>query len=349
MLTRWRIAIAAMRGAGGPYPVAGPSLSLATAALRAPASALAPYRAEVRRERQVLGELLAEHGAEVIPSQANFVFAMTPRADWLFAGLASLGIAVRRFPDRPGLRDTLRISCPGDVDAFAELHGALATALRPQALLFDLDGVLADVRQSYRQAIVQTAASFGVKIAPEEITAAKAAGDANNDWVLTRRLLAAHGREVSLDATTERFESLYQGELCERETLCVSREWLEALARRLPLGIVTGRPRADAERFLRRHEIEPCFATVVCMADAAAKPSPAPVRLALDRLGCDRAWLFGDTVDDVRAARAAGVLPLGVVAPGEDPVACGHALRTAGAARVLNDVTELTDLQDVLP
>ena len=40
------------------------------------------------------------------------------------------------------------------------LEAALGAALRPEALLLDMDGVMADVSASYRGAIVQTAARF---------------------------------------------------------------------------------------------------------------------------------------------------------------------------------------------
>jgi phosphoglycolate phosphatase-like HAD superfamily hydrolase len=70
------------------------------------------------------------------------------------------------------------------------------------------------------------------------------------------------------------------------------------------------------------------------MEDAPLKPDPAPVRLALSQLGVSRAWFVGDTPDDARAARSAGALPLGVLAPGEhDPLP----LHRAGAGRVLTD------------
>ena len=47
------------------------------------------------------------------------------------------------------------------------------------------------------------------------------------------------------------------------------------------------------------------------MEDAPAKPSPMPVELALQRLGIRRAWMLGDTPDDIVSARQAGVLPFG--------------------------------------
>ena len=212
----------------------------------------------------------------------------------------------------------------------------------PDAILFDLDGVLADVRDSYRLAMVGAAAAFGVDITREAIAAAKTEGDANNDWVLTRRMLAARGVDVSLAEVTERFEALYQGGLWRRERLLVPAERIAGWARRLPLGIVTGRPRADAERFLAHFEIAGCFGASVCMGEAAAKPDPAPVRLCLEQLGVTRAWMLGDTPDDIRAALGAGVVALGVNAPGEDATA---ALLAAGAARIVDP----NELEGLLP
>jgi len=143
---------------------------------------------------------------------------------------------------------------------------------------------------------------------------------------------------------TARFQSLYLGSLRERETLIPKVDVLKELAARRPLAIVTGRPRAEAEWFLQRAGIARFFGAVVAMEDAPAKPNPAPVRLALERLGVRRAWMIGDTPDDMRAAGQAGVVPLAVVAPGDDPSLADRALRDAGAARVLGQLTDLLEL-----
>jgi phosphoglycolate phosphatase-like HAD superfamily hydrolase len=82
------------------------------------------------------------------------------------------------------------------------------------------------------------------------------------------------------------------------------------------------------------------------MEDAPIKPDPAPVRLALERLRVATAWMVGDTPDDLRAARGAGVLPVGVVAPGDDPAGTTTSLRSAGAAAVL---TATREILEVLP
>lgn len=341
--------IALLRRVGQPYPVSGPSLAAAEALVDR--GDVTRHVAEVRRRRAGLTAVLAGRGAEVLPSQGNFVLARFAGAAWVREGLAGLGIAVRAFPGRPGFDGWLRITVPPDDDALARLERALDVVLAPEALLLDMDGVLADVSRSYREAIRATSAAYGVVVTPEEITAAKAEGDANDDWELTRRLLAGHGVEVPLEEVIERFEALYQGGpgrpgLKEREVLVPSPETLPALARRLPLAIVTGRPRADAEAFLERFGLADTVSALVSMEDGPGKPAPDPVRLALDRLGVRRAWLVGDTPDDVRAARAAGVVPLGVVPPGEDGVRWSDVLLRSGAARVLSS---LDHLMEVLP
>jgi len=340
-----------MRTAGGPYGVARPSLAMAEARLREGEADVAAYIRQVRRERGRLEEMLAQWGANVEPSQGNFVFTRFTNALWVRDSLAGLGIAVRAFPDAPGLADALRITCPGGETDFERLCGALDTILRPEALLFDMDGVLADVSQSYRQAIIATAESYGVTLQQAEVTAAKVAGKSNNDWHLTRRLLAERGVDAPLDEVTRRFEALYQGSpenpgLRTKERLLIGKEVLTALTSKVKLGVVTGRPRSDAERFLREKGIEEIIPAVVCMEDAPLKPSPEPVRLAMERLGVKRSWMLGDTADDVAAARAAGLVPLGVVAPGDPIEGAAEKLTAAGAARVLR---QASDVEDLLP
>jgi len=334
-----REVIAKLRTAGAPYPVAAPSVALALRQLANGDAALRAHVACVREERSGLRAHLAALGIDAPPSQANFILAECgDRTPFLKAALAALGVIVRDFPNRPGLATALRITLPGEPLAFERLVAALETVLTPEALLFDMDGVLADVQHSQRAAIAATAESFGVPITSTQVSAAIRAGDAANDWVVTRRLIEEGGRPASLDDVTARFQSLYLGSLREREVLVPTRPFLERLAARLPLGIVTGRPRAEAQWFLERTGIAHLFGTVVAMEDAPAKPDPAPVRLALERLGVRRAWMVGDTPDDMHAAAQAGVLPFAVAAPGDEA--------PEGGARVL---AQLTDLLDLLP
>lgn len=238
-----------LRSCGEPYAVSGPSLAVAEIWLERGATTVDAYVKQVRSERRRLVRTLQSLGADPLPSQANFVLARFPDARWVRDALAGLGIAVRILDDRPDLADSVRITCPGDEQSFGRMETALRTALTPEAILFDLDGVLADVSQSYREAILATALSFGIRLDRDAIATAKLAGNANNDWVLTRRLLAAHGVEATLSQVTERFEAFYQGNadrpgLRRAERLIVPRAQLKRWAARYPLAVVTGRPRA---------------------------------------------------------------------------------------------------------
>lgn len=330
--------VARLRAAGAPYAVAAPSVALALRQLRDGGAAVQAHVARVREDRTALGALLSALGLESLPSQANFVLVECGgRAPFLTAALATLGVVVRSFPNRPGMTGAIRITLPGDPAAFDRLVTTLETVLAPEALLFDMDGVLADVQHSQRAAIAATAGTFGVPVTAAEVAAAIRAGDAANDWVVTRRLIEAGGRGASIEDVTARFQSLYLS-IREREALIPSRSVLERLAARRPLAIVTGRPRAEAEWFLDRAGISHLFGAVVAMEDASPKPDPAPVRLALERLGVRRAWMVGDTPDDMRAAAQADVLPLAVAAPGDEA--------PAGGACVLG---QLTDLLELLP
>jgi histidinol-phosphate aminotransferase len=337
---------------GNPYPVSAVSAGIAVEALT-DLVAMEDYVDRVRTERKELTDFLDSAGARPLPSQANFVLARFVNADWVTAVAASLGVGLRVFPDRPDLDGFVRISLPGDDSDFQRLVSSLERALDPEAIIFDLDGVIADVSGSYRAAIVETAASFGVEVTSEMIGTAKAAGNANDDWDLTRRLCFAAGADVPLQMVKDRFERLYQGDgsdpgLKSEERPLLDRDTLADLARRLPLGIVTGRPSADAYEFLDRFDLGGFFSAVVTREEAPMKPDPGPIRLALARLGVDRAWLVGDTRDDLLAARAAGVVPIGVVAPGDDPARSQDALSDAALVlRTTAQIMEVLDGQDV--
>ena len=339
--------IRALRSVGLPYPASASALHLAQASLD-DVEGLKDAVSRTKGRRKRLEQAISESGAEVYPSQGNFVFARGVDGVWWRDAMAALGIAIRAWPGSESLDDAVRISCPPSDAACSEVCEALEVITTPEALLFDLDGVLADVSASYRQAIIKSAADLGVEATQADIEAIKAEGNANNDWVVTQRVLEKAGVSVSLDVVKARFEAHYQGSdgrapLYLSERFIGDREALADLAKRFPLGIVTGRPRGDAERFLRSLDIEAYFQVVVTMEDAALKPSPEPVQLAMSALGVTRAWMLGDTPDDIVAARKAGVLALGVLAPGAPNTTTTQSLLNAGAARVFEQWDDLKE------
>ncbi len=220
---------------------------------------------------------------------------------------------------------------------------------RPDGILFDLDGVIADVGNSYRACIIRTAADFGCEVSLEDIDAAKRLGNANDDWVLTRDLLAKRGVSAVIEDVIQRFQVHYLGVpgragLREKETLLIEPDLLRGATRRYPSAIVTGRPREDVNRFLQAYRIEDCFRYVVAMEDAPSKPSPDGIRLAMGVLGLVSPWMIGDTPDDMNAAVAAGITPIGV-ASGSGYEANRNALLASGAVVVISDIN---DIQGVL-
>jgi histidinol-phosphate aminotransferase len=334
---------------GNPYPVAALSAALAVERLARPLSELTDFVGEIKRERVELSSVLSDLGTRPLASEANFVLTECDDASWLFSGSAALGVGLRRFPERPGLEAMVRITVPGNQADFDRLTGTLRVVLAPEAIIFDMDGVLADVSRSQTMAIIATAQSFGVQLSADDVETAKASGNTNDDWVLTRDLCEARGVNAPLDQVTERFEAIYQGSdglpgLKAHETPIVDPGTWNRWAGSRPLAVVTGRPRSDAEEFLDRFELRSGVSALVTRDDAPLKPDPAPVALALKTLGVRRAWMLGDTPDDIDAARSAGVVPIGVVAPGDDPGRARQSLRNS--ARVLDNTN---DLEGMLP
>jgi HAD superfamily hydrolase (TIGR01548 family) len=206
----------------------------------------------------------------------------------------------------------------------------MAPSKKYNMCLLDMDGVIAEVSNSYRAAILATCHHYGAKsVSYETISDWKARGGCNNDWKLSLDLIhdSPDGqRGLTLDQVTETFEKFYQGEgetkgFCDTETLIPSRETLEQLAKRSvggKLGIVTGRPRKDCEKFLKLHNIDHLVSVRVCMEDGPPKPDPFPVQKACEMLGIETSpsvILVGDTPDDIRSAIAAGCSGVGVATP----------------------------------
>ena len=124
--------VARLAAAGAPFPLAGPSLRLAEAALAAGDRIVAPHVQAVTRERATLSELLRSLGARPFPSGANFVLARVEGARRIRDALAARGIRVRTFDTLP---DLLRISLPGDPHLFDRLCAGLRSTFAPGDLL----------------------------------------------------------------------------------------------------------------------------------------------------------------------------------------------------------------------
>ena len=176
--------------------------------------------------------------------------------------------------------------------------------MRPTVLLYDWDNTLVDAWLGLTAALNDTFAAFGLPA-----------------WTIddARRRVRSSMREsfpvlfgeTRWEAARDHFLRSMTANHLRHITPMPGVAAVLAAGARWPQGVVSNK----AGRFLRaavgaldwgRH-----FGALVGAGDASAdKPDPAPLRLALARLGlpaCPDVWYLGDTALDMQAARAAGV------------------------------------------
>lgn len=201
-------------------------------------------------------------------------------------------------------------------------------------LAFDMDGVLVDVSESYRETIARTVAHFtGQPITLAEIQEFKNRGGASNDWRLTHEIVGRRGVEKPFEEVKDHFQKLFLGNgndgLILRERWIPKPGLLEGLSEYFRLAVFTGRPREEAAITLQRFAPGIAFDPIIAMEDVREqKPAPDGLYRIFDEFDletpCPYLWeeahlhdgyYVGDTVDDARAARAACIRFVGIAAP----------------------------------
>ena len=187
-------------------------------------------------------------------------------------------------------------------------------------IVFDMDGVLADVTESYREAIVQTVEHYtGQRVSRDLIQQYKNAGGWNNDWALSQKIAADLGVEIPYNQVVDHFNLIFIGAngggLIHREAWFPKPGLLERLRESYGLAVFTGRLLYEAEITLKRFVSGFPFDPLLC-ADHVTNSKPAPDGLlAIQRMKPGSKLIYvGDTVDDARCARAAGVPFIGIAA-----------------------------------
>jgi len=284
--------------------------------------------------------------------------------------------------------------------------------MNADAVVLDIDGVLVDVADSYRRAIVESVDRvYGRTVDDAAVQQFKNAGGFNNDWELTYAaalfvlardagydadvtaftdavgeagggLDAAEAvvRDAGYDAAFDRwapdrlretFQTLYLGTDLYRdleggeppfeargyihdEPVIVDASTIADLTERFAVGVLTGRPAAEADIALSRVGLSVPDAHRFTMDDwAAGKPHPHALTTLADRLDAARVAFAGDTLDDVRTAvNAAESDPdrtyhgVGVLTGGLTGESGRRAYEDAGAAAVVDSVNDLPALLD---
>ena len=193
-------------------------------------------------------------------------------------------------------------------------------------ILFDIDGVIRDVTNSYRMAIQETVCFFcGWRPSIQDIDSIKSEGFWNNDWDLSLEMINRHVRNNNLSFSLptknrliECFENFYFGGnpthdssewsgFIKNETLLVKKNLFDELTQlRIGWGFVSGAELASA-RFVLEQRLGLISAPLIAMGDAPDKPDPTGFislssKLSKIPLGVSNPPIayIGDTVADVK-------------------------------------------------
>ncbi len=217
-----------------------------------------------------------------------------------------------------------------------------------ELIVFDMDGVLVDVSESYRETIVRTVEHFsGVTVTRAQIQDYKNQGGFNDDWKLSHHIIAEHGVAVEFQTVVDYFQGMFHGNgtdgLILRERWMARDGLFDRLAARFDFAIFTGRMRWEAEVTLHRFAPSLRFDPIVGVEGVTA-PKPAPeglLKIAAAAVG-RKIWYVGDTVDDARSARAAAVPFIGIASPDNARRAeVASLFQAENAAAVLDDINQL--------
>ncbi|MGB3634305.1 MAG: HAD family phosphatase [Rubrobacteraceae bacterium] len=214
-----------------------------------------------------------------------------------------------------------------------------------KALLFDLDGTLANTDAVHFPTWMEVLRPHGIEVTREYYDN-RLAGRVNKD-VVDDVLpdLSDEERRKLIDAEEKRSRE----RASEIGPLPGLRDLLdEGRRRELSLALVTNSVEADADQILEPLDLEGVFDPIVYPSEVSeSKPEPTPYLELLDRLGieADEALAFEDSVTGAEASRAAGIQTVGI-SSAHTP----EELKEAGVDLVIGDFADqaLYDLMDGL-
>ncbi len=204
-----------------------------------------------------------------------------------------------------------------------------------RALLFDLDGTLAETDSLHLPTWVDALAPYGIEV-DEEFYKERISGRSTGEIVrdLLPDLTDEEGTSIG-DAK----EASFRERATELEPLPGILDFVERGKRRgQRIALVTNAPKENVSAILPALKLQGFFETVV-LADevGAVKPDPAPYEAALEKTGvsAEEALAFEDSVSGIASSVAAGIPTVGIAST-QDP----EKLRRAGAFLVAKDFTD---------
>jgi HAD superfamily hydrolase (TIGR01509 family) len=203
------------------------------------------------------------------------------------------------------------------------------------ALLFDLDGTLAETDSLHLPTWVDVLQPYGVEV-DKEFYRESISGRSTSEIVeeLLPELSTEEGRRLAVAK-----EASFRERAPELEPLPGLLDFMrEAKSRGRSLALVTNAPQENVEAILLALELGESFDEVVLSDEVGSvKPDPAPYRIALDRLGVrpEAALAFEDSTSGIASAVAAGIPTVGIAST-QDP----EKLFQAGAFMAARDFTD---------
>lgn len=195
-------------------------------------------------------------------------------------------------------------------------------AQKIENFIFDIDGTLIDTIDMYMPAMIDTLAQHGHPVAPDKVEQTK-----HDLFGITGRdalRLAGISEEEIPEMLKDWFDLAYQR--ADRAKVIEGiPEMLNTLANREDARIAIATSKlADEyqEYFVNKYDFAKLFKVAITSADTKKhKPAPDPILAAMDKMGADPATTVyvGDTINDMKAAHAAGAKFAGALYSSANP------------------------------
>ncbi|MBP7863464.1 aminotransferase class I/II-fold pyridoxal phosphate-dependent enzyme [bacterium] len=209
-------------------------------------------------------------------------------------------------------------------------------------IIFDLDDTIVDTSKSFAKVVENLVENYtGIPLEEGELSALKAEGGYNDDWIATQELINRRGYEADIEDIVLTAIPMYKEIAMDAETLMCDLGVLETLRKRHRIFIVTGRCRVEYDP-VWGSRLDSVFDQVYCVGDRPhlhAKPSGDYLEACMRENNLSDAIYIGNSVDDVSAALSRRIEAFGV-----STTLSAEQLTASGAARVLKSVDELKEL-----
>lgn len=220
------------------------------------------------------------------------------------------------------------------------MKAVIPTTLKlPTALIFDMDGVLIDSEPLHKRAKERAFEEHGIFLEESVYDSYKGRPDAT----MLPEILGARGWSVEkIDEFSRRKRQFYEEIEHELRAVPGAVEFVSWAATRYELALATSSTKRNREATFRVLGIGDQFGAIVdASGHTRPKPEPEVFLVAMQKLGVGAAncWIIEDSVNGIKAAKAAGAVAVGITTTFGREV-----LREAGADLVVDSFAELKSI-----